>query len=638
MLEYSRGKYLIIALVLALSSLYALPNLFPPDPAVQITANRGAKLDTALQQRVQAAMKAAGITPKAVAVEDDNLVVRLQSADQQGKASDALQDTLGSEYVSALNLASTAPGWLEKIGASRMLMGLDLQGGVHFLMEVDKKAALDKRMDAYAEDLRVLLRDKRLTYQSVERRPDNSFRITLAKPGDRAAARTAIQTSLPTLSSGAGTGVLASSAPMVDVADEGDNQMVVRPSEQDLQQITAGAIEQNIGTLRNRINELGVAEPVIQRQGAERVVVQLPGVQDTAQAKRILGATATLEYRAVFDGNPLEAVSTGNVPAEARIYYTRQLGVDGKPMPVLLNKRVIATGEQLVDARSGYDSQSGTPMVSVRLNGIGGQRMFDFTSQNVGKSMAVVFVERIPEVRVVDGKEVRTTRTREEVISNATIQGVFGKDFQTTGLGSPKEAADLALLLRAGALAAPMDFVEERVVGPSLGKENVERGLRAVMFSFSFALIFFLVYYRMFGVITCVALLLNLLMVVAVMSFLGATLTLPGLAGIALTVGMSVDANVLINERIREELRAGMPAQAAIATGYDKASGTIADANITALLAGIALFAFGTGPVKGFAVSLIVGIVTSMYTAVSVSRGIATLVYGRRRKLQSVAI
>ncbi len=638
MLEYSRAKYFIIALVLALSVLYAAPNLFPPDPAVQITASRGAKLDTALQQRVQAALKAAGITPKQVAVEGDNLMVRLNSADQQGKASDALQEALGSEYVSALNLASTAPAWMEKIGAKRMLMGLDLQGGVHFLMEVDRKAALDKRMDAYAEDLRVLLRDKRLTYQAVERRPDNSFLITLSKPGDRAAARTAIQTGLPTLSSGAGTGVLATSAPMVDVAESGTNQLVVRPSEQDLQQITAGAIEQNIGTLRNRINELGVAEPVIQRQGAERVVVQLPGVQDTAQAKRILGATATLEYRAVYDGNPVEAAATGNVPAEARIYYTRQLGPDGKPMPVLLNKRVIATGEQLVDARSGYDSQSGTPMVSVRLNGIGGQRMFDFTSQNVGKSMAVVFVERIPEVRMVDGKEVRTMRTREEVINNATIQGVFGKDFQTTGLGSPKEAADLALLLRAGALAAPMDFVEQRVVGPSLGKENVERGLRAVMFSFSFALIFFLVYYRMFGVITCVALLLNLLMVVAVMSFLEATLTLPGLAGIALTVGMSVDANVLINERIREELRAGMPPQTAIATGYDKASGTIADANITALLAGIALFAFGTGPVKGFAVSLIVGILTSMYTAVSVSRGIATLIYGRRRKLKSVAI
>jgi preprotein translocase subunit SecD len=638
MLEYSRVKYLIIVIVLALSTLYALPNLFPPDPAIQVTSNRGAPLDAALQQRVQGALKTAGITAKRVAVEGDNLMVRLSSADQQGKASDALQAELGNEYVSALNLASTAPTWMETIGAKRMLMGLDLQGGVHFLMEVDRKAALDKRMDAYAEDLRVLLRDKRLTYQGVERRPDNSFVITLSKPADRAAARTAIQTDLPTLSSGAGTGVLATSAPMVDVSEDGANQLVVRPSEGDLQQITAGAIEQNIGTLRNRINELGVAEPVIQRQGAERVVVQLPGVQDTAQAKRILGATATLEYRAVFDGNPLDAVATGNVPAEARIYYSRELGPDGKPMPMLLNKRVIATGEQLVDARSGYDSQSGTPMVSVRLNGIGGQRMFDFTSQNVGKNMAVVFVERIPEVRLVDGQEVRTTRTREEVISNATIQGVFGKDFQTTGLGSPKEAADLALLLRAGALAAPMDFVEQRVVGPSLGKENVQRGLTAVMFSFAFALAFFLVYYRMFGIITCVALLLNLLMVVAVMSFLGATLTLPGLAGIALTVGMSVDANVLINERIREELRAGMPPQTAIATGYDKASGTIADANITALLAGIALFAFGTGPVKGFAVSLIVGIITSMYTAVSVSRGVATLIYGRRRKLKSVAI
>ena len=638
MLEYSRVKYLIILVVLALSALYAAPNLFPPDPAIQITSSRGAPLDVALQNRVQGALKTVGITPKRVAVEGDNLMVRLSSADQQGKASDALQSALGSDYVSALNLASTAPGWMETIGAKRMLLGLDLQGGVHFLMEVDRKAALDKRMDAYAEDLRVLLRDKRLTYQGVERRPDNSFVVTLAKPGDRVAARTAIQTDLPTLSSGAGTGVLATSAPMVDVSEAGANQLVVRPSEQDLQQITAGAIEQNIGTLRNRINELGVAEPVIQRQGAERVVVQLPGVQDTAQAKRILGATATLEYRAVHDGNPLDAVATGNVPAEARLYYTRQLGPDGKPMPILLNKRVIATGEQLVDARSGYDAQSGTPMVSVRLNGIGGQRMFDFTSQNVGKGMAVVFVERIPEVRMVDGKEVRTTRTREEVISNATIQGVFGKDFQTTGLGSPKEAADLALLLRAGALAAPMDFVEQRVVGPSLGKENVERGLRAVMFSFAFALAFFLIYYRMFGVITCVALLLNLLMVVAVMSFLGATLTLPGLAGIALTVGMSVDANVLINERIREELRAGVPPQTAIAVGYDKASGTIADANITALLAGVALFAFGTGPVKGFAVSLIVGIVTSMYTAVSVSRGVATLIYGRRRKLKSVAI
>ncbi len=640
MLEYSRVKYFIIAFVLALSALYAVPNLFPPDPAVQITANRGAKIDAALTQRVEADLRKAGIAPKAVAIEGDNLVVRLASAEQQGRTSDLLQDTLGGSYVSALNLASTAPAWLDAIGARRMLMGLDLQGGVHFLMEVDRKAALDKRMDAYAEDLRVLLRDKRLTYQSVERRPDNTFLVTLAKPGDRDAARTAIQTDLATVSSSAsGSGVLASGVPMVEVEPAGTNQLVIRPAEQDLQQITAGAIEQNVGTLRNRINELGVAEPVIQRQGAERVVVQLPGVQDTAQAKRILGATATLEFHGVYEGGDiLDAVTTGNVPPDAKLYYRQELGPDGKPIPILLKKRVIVSGEQLVGATSGRAPDDGSPAVTINLNGIGGQRMFDYSSENVNKGLAVVFIDRIPEVRMVDGKEVRSSRINERVISVANIREPLGKTFQTSGLESPKEAADLALLLRAGSLAAPMDFVEQRVVGPSLGKENVERGLRAVLYSFAFALAFFLIYYRMFGVITCVALLINLLMVVAVMSFLEATLTLPGLAGIALTVGMSVDANVLINERIREELRAGVPPQTTIASGYDKASGTIADANITAMLAGIALFAFGTGPVKGFAVSLIVGIATSMYTAVSVSRGIATLIYGRRRKLKSVAI
>ena len=637
MLEYARWKYVLILIVLLLSVLYALPNVFPQDPSVQITANRGSQVDAALQKRVEDALRGANLDVKSVELSPDgNLLVRLPDIDAQSRASDVLRDTLGTGYVVALNLASTEPEWLAKIGARRMRLGLDLQGGVHFLMEVDKKAALDKRLDAYADDVRALLRDKRLTYQSVERRPDNTFLVTLAKPGDADAARTQIQTSLATISSNAG-GALAS-VPTVAVEPAGPGMLSIRPHERDLEQITAGAIDQNVGTLRNRINELGVAEPSIQRQGSERVVVQLPGVQDTAQAKRILGATATLEYRAVVDGNPLDAAASGNVPPDARLYNRKEIGPDGKPIPVLLSKRVIATGEQLVDARSGFDSQSGTPMVSVRLNGIGGQRMFDFTSQNVGKPMAVVYVERVPEVRVVDGEEIRSVRTNEQVISVATIQGVFGKDFQTTGLDSAKEAADLALLLRAGALAAPMDFVEERIVGPSLGKQNVERGLRAVLYSFAFALVFFLVYYRMFGVITCLALMLNLLMVVAVMSFLGATLTLPGLAGIALTVGMSVDANVLINERIREELRAGMPPQSAIAAGYDKASGTIADANLTALLAGVALFAFGTGPVKGFAVSLIAGILTSMYTAVSVSRAIATLIYGGRRKLKSVAI
>ena len=623
MLEYSRFKYFVILFVVLLSALYALPNIYPQDPSVQVTANRGYEVNAKLKAQVEAELRKAGVAPKAVELsKGGELLVRLPDVDAQTKANDALNAAIGEHYVVALNLASTVPGWLDAIGARRMLMGLDLQGGVHFLMQVDEKAAIDKRMDAYAEDVRVLMRDNRVRYESVERKPDNSIVATLAPGADANVALALVAKSMPTLQ-----------------LDTEGNRLTVKVPDKEIQQITSDAIEQNVGTLRNRINELGVAEPIIQRQGPDRVVVELPGVQDTAQAKRILGATATLEYRAVVDGNAYDAARTGSVPPEAKLYYRKEIGPDGKPIPILLNKRVIATGDQLVDAKSLYDQQSGTPAVSVRLNGIGGQRMFDFTSENVGKQMAVVYVERVPEVtKDAAGNDVRTNRISEQVISAATVQGVFGKEFQTTGLESPKEASDLALLLRAGALAAPMDFVEQRVVGPSLGKENVERGLTAVKFSFLFALGFFLVYYRMFGVITCVALLINLLMVVAVMSFLGATLTLPGLAGIALTVGMSVDANVLINERIREELRAGVPPQGAIAAGYEKASGTIADANLTAMLAGIALFAFGTGPVKGFAVSLIAGIVTSMYTAVSVSRGIATLIYGRRRKLKSIAI
>ena len=633
MLEYARWKYVVVLIVVLLSALYALPNVFPQDPSVQITANRGAAVDAALKQRVDAALKKAGIAAKSIEVQKDgNLLVRLSDINAQGKAADLLRPELGNNYVVALNLASTVPSWLTAIGAKPMLLGLDLQGGVHFLMEVDQKAALDKRFEAYAEDLRVLLRDNRIRYESVERRGQDRLVVMLAPGADADKARTLISTNMV---SSANAGLGGGSRFQVEAVG---NQITVQVPESEIRQITANAIEQNIGTLRNRINELGVAEPIIQRQGSDRVVVQLPGVQDTAQAKRILGATATLEYRAVVEGDPYDAVASGSVPPEARIYYRKEVGVDGKPIPILLNKRVIATGEQLVDARSGFDSQSGTPMVSVTLNGIGGQRMLDFTSANVNKQMAVVYIERIPQVTMVDGKEVRSTRTSEQVINAATIQGVFGKNFQTTGLESPKFAADLALQLRAGALAAPMDFVEERIVGPSLGAENVERGRNAILYSFGFVLIFFLVYYRMFGLITNIAVLLNLLMVVAVMSFLGATLTLPGLAGIALTVGMSVDANVLINERIREELRAGLPPQAAISTGYDRASGTILDANVTALLAGVALFAFGTGPVKGFAVSLIAGILTSMYTAVSVSRAMATLMYGRRRKLKSLAI
>lgn len=622
MLEYARWKYVVILLVVLLSALYALPNLYPQDPSVQITANRGAAIDAALRQRVDATLKKAGVTPKAIETGDDgNLLVRMPNPEAQTKAADALTQELAAGYVVALNLASTTPAWLEAIKARPMLLGLDLQGGVHFLMEVDRKAALDKRFEAYLEDVRVVLRENRVRYQSVERRGDDALSVTLSNAADVDKARQLIARDLPTL-----------------VMDAAGERITLTVPEAELDKIATDAIEQNVGTLRNRINELGVAEPIIQRQGSDRVVVQLPGVQDTAQAKRILGATATLEYRGVIEGNAYDAVQTGNVPPEGRIFYERRIGPDGKPMPIILNKRVIASGDQLQDATSFFDSQSGTPAVRVRLTSLGGQRMFDYSSQHVGKPMAVVYTERVQDVKTVDGKEVRSTRVSEQVINVATIQSTLGREFQTTGLESMKEAADLSLLLRAGALAAPMDFAEQRVIGPSLGKENIERGLTAVLYAFGFALVFFLIYYRMFGIITCIALLLNLLMVFAAMSLMGATLTLPGLAGIALTVGMSVDANVLINERIREELRAGLPPLTAISSGYQHASGTILDANVTAFLAGLAMAVFGTGPLRGFGITLMLGIATSAYTAVSVSRGIATLIYGRRRKLKSIAI
>ncbi|NUO75667.1 MAG: protein translocase subunit SecD [Lysobacter sp.] len=622
MLTYSRWKYLAILVVLLLSALYALPNVFPQDPSVQVTSARGAAVDEALRKRIVDTLGKAGVPTKSVAIEKEgNLLVRLTNNDSQTKVADLLRDPLGSDYVVALNLASTVPAWLETIKAKPMQLGLDLQGGVHFLMQVDQKAALDKRLDATAEDVRVSLRDGRVRYESVERRANNSIVVTVANAADADKAREIVAKGQPLL-----------------VQNVVGNTVEIQVPEAELLRMQAEAVEQNVGTLRNRVNQLGVAEPIIQRQGNDRIVVQLPGIQDTAQAKRILGATATLEYRGVVEGDAQEALRSGSVPPEARIYFRRETGPDGKPIPILLNKRVIASGDQLIGATAAFDSQSGTPAVQIRLNGVGGQRMFDYTTEHVGKPMAVVYIERIPEVRTVDGKEVRSTRISEEVINVATIQGVFSKEFNTNGLGSQQEASDLALLLRAGSLAAPMDFIEERVVGPSLGAENVARGLKAVSFSFAFALIFFLVYYRMFGVITCLALLINLLMVVALMSLFGATMTLPGLAGIALTVGMSVDANVLINERIREELRAGLPAQAAIASGYEHASGTIIDANVTAFLAGLAMAVFGTGPLRGFGITLMLGIATSAYTAVSVSRGIATLIYGGRRKLKSIAI
>jgi preprotein translocase subunit SecD len=619
MLEFPRWKYAIILIVVLLSTLYALPNIYLKDPSVQITANRGATVDAALRQRIETALKTAGVTPRSVEVEKGDMLVRLPGVDAQTRAADVLRPLLGENYVVALNLASTVPDWLAAFGARPMLLGLDLQGGVHFELQVDQKAALDKRLDAYADEIRATLRDNRIRYESVERRGNDAILVTLAAAADADKALAQLATAQPTL-----------------LREAVGNVVTVRVPEAELNQISTDAIEQNITTLRNRIDEIGVAEPVIARQGNDRVVVQLPGVQDTAEAKRMIGATATLEYRAAVEGDAYEALTSGHVPPDARVYYRRELGIDGKPVPILLSKRVIASGEQMVAAQSTLD-QDGLPAVSVTLNNAGGQRMFDFTSQSVGKPMAVVYIERIPQTTVVDGKEVRSFRVKEEVISVATIQGVFSKQFQTTGL-EKKEADDLARLLRSGSLAAPMDFIRESIVGPSLGAENVERGTEAVLFAFVFTLAFFGIYYRMFGLFTCIALLLNLLMVVAVMSLFGATMSLPGFAGLALSIGMSVDANVLINERIREELRAGLPPRAAIAAGYDKASGTIFDANMTAMLAGIALFAFGTGPLRGFAMTMIIGILTSVFTAVTVSRGIATLVYGGRRKLKSLAI
>lgn len=613
MLEFPRWKYFVILLVLALSVVYALPNVFQSDYAVQVTANRGAVLDEALKTRVGGYLSEAGVQPKSVAVENESLLVRLADADAQTLAADTLRGNLGENYTVALNLASNVPPWLDRLGAQPMVLGLDLQGGVHFVLQVDQKAALEKRVDAYVEDVRVTLRDNRIRYTAVDRRPDHSIAINLASDADPAAARAQ----------------LAKVMPAMAVEGEG-NRLVVRIPETELTSIAGSAIEQNIATLRNRVNELGVAEPIIQRQGNDRIVVQLPGVQDTAAAKRMIGATATLEYRAVIEGNAADAVASGRVPPEAKVFYRR----DGRPE--LLSKRVIVTGDQMVAATTTID-QNGQPAVSVTLNNVGGDRMFDFTSANVGKPMAVVYTERIPQVTEVNGEEVRSFRVKEEVISVANIQGVFGKQFQTTGL-EKTEAEDLAKLLRAGSLAAPMDFVEERIVGPSLGKENVERGVTAVLYAFLFTLVFFAVYYRMFGVITGMALLFNLLIVVAVMSIFGATMTLPGFAGLALSIGLSVDANVLINERIREELRAGVPPKTAIVSGYDKAGGTILDANLTAIIAGIALYAFGTGPLKGFAVTLVIGVLASMFTAITVSRAIVTLVYARRKKLKSLAI
>jgi len=612
--QYSLWKYILILVVLLVGAVYALPNLYGEDPALQVSGTRSASVDGTVLESIEAALKNADIPVKATESEQGRLLIRFPDTETQLKAVDYVKSVLGTDYVVALNLAPATPAWLTRVNALPMYLGLDLRGGVHFLLEVDMDAAVKQAIERYTGELRGILRDSKIRYTSI-RSEDSGVRVLFKGAEDRDSARDAIRKESPTL--------------LLDDIDEGERiGLFASPAEQEVREIREFALQQNILTLRNRVNELGVAEPVIQQQGTGRIVVQLPGVQDTAQAKRILGATATLEYRAVDIEHDIDRALAGKVPAGSRVYRER----NGNP--VLLKKSVIATGDQIINARSGFDQQSGSPNVTVMLDAKGARSMLKFTKENVGKPMAVVFIENRTETKLVEGKPVKSSVKVEEVVSIATIRDVFSKRFQTTGLDSPAEAHELALILRSGALAAPIDIVEERTVGPSLGKDNIEQGFKSVVIGFCLVLVFMGLYYRVFGMVANLALAMNVVLMVAVLSMLQATLTLPGIAGIVLTVGMAVDANVLIFERIREELRNGNSPQASIQAGYEKAFSTIADANITTLIAAIVLLSYGTGPIKGFAVTLSIGILTSMFTAIMGTRAVVNLLYGRRRNVR----
>ena len=619
--DFPRWKYAIVVIVLLLGVLYGVPNLFVQQPAVQIAANRGGTVDQALKEQVQGALEKDKIGFERIDLGDGHLLVRLPigANDLQSKTLELLKGTLGNQYTIAPNLASTVPGWMRAIGAREMPKGLDLQGGVHFLMEVDDKDVLEKQLQRYADDIRSTLRDKNVRYQSVGRGPQGLV-VQLRSSDDRDAALSAIQSRVPDV-------VVSNGG---QVGEAWTLNASVKPEK--LREIALNTIRQNQATLSNRINALGVAEPLIQQQGETRIAVELPGIQDTTEAKKILGAQATLEYHAVDqETNPFEAAKGGIVPPDSKLYNRRERGADGKPVPIVLKKKIIASGDEMVDASSAPDPQNGSPAVSVQLNAAGGKKMLDFTSQNVGKPMAVLYIESTTEVTNVDGKEVRTPKVTEEVINSANIRGVFSNRFSTSGLASNKEASDLALMLRSGSLAARTDIVEQRVIGPSLGADNIKKGVTAVALGLAAVLVFMAFYYWVFGLIADVALFFNLVLLLAVMSAIGVTLTMPGIAGIVLTLGMAIDANVLICERVREELRNGSTPLAAIRAGYDKAWATILDANVTHLLAALALMTLGSGAIRGFGVTLFIGILTSMFTSVTVTHAITNLVHGRRR-------
>jgi preprotein translocase subunit SecD len=611
--RYPLWKNLLVVAVIATAIIYAMPNLFGDDPAVQVSAGRLNSVDLQLVNEIESTLKQAEIPYKGVVLEENRLLIRFSEANEQLEARELIQQKLSSEdYIVALNLAPNTPAWLQSLGAEPMNLGLDLRGGVHFLMEVDMNAVLKQTLESYASDIRILLRDKTIRYTQVNVE-NGVLTFGFRESTDRDAAIDEIDREYNELEVAINENA---ERPTVTI---NLNETIVRET-QNL------ALQQNITTLRNRINELGVAEPTVQQQGQDRIVVQLPGVQDTAQAKKILGATATLEFRLVDFESDVQGAVNGRVPANSELYYHR----DGRPY--LLNKRVMLTGEHVINAASTIDGQSGSPAVSVTLDGKGARIFSNITRDNIGNPMAVVFIESKVETQTIDGEEVSVRRQIPEIISVATIRDQLGKKFQITGLDSTTEARDLALLLRAGALAAPIDIVEERTVGPSLGQENIDQGFASVMIGFALVLVFMIVWYRLFGAVANLALAANLVLIVALLSMLQATLTMPGIAGIVLTVGMAVDANVLIFERIREELRLGNSPRASIDAGYSKAFSTIADANITTLIAAIVLFGFGTGTIKGFAITLTLGILTSMFTAIVGTRMVINLVYGRKQR------
>lgn len=606
--QYPLWKYILLIVVLLFASIFALPNLYGEDPAVQIS-HRTKSLINEDKLAIEQTIQSKDIILKSAELTQGRLLVRFNDTETQLIAAEALKEALGKQYLIALNLAPATPDWLRAINAAPMYLGLDLRGGVHFLMEVDMVAAVKRLEESMLSDMRSYLRDEKVRYRGV-RRDDQGLHINFRELANMQQAAEILPRQFRELEFSENEDTLTINAKLSEVAIRDEKK---------------SALQQNIITLRNRVNELGVAEPVIQQQGSSRIVVQLPGIQDTAGAKKILGATATLEFR-MAEGTRadwIEAKETGRTPLNSVLYYER----DGSP--VLLNRRVIVTGDQIIDAASTFDGQKGTPAVSVRLNGKGANKMGEITRDNIGNPMGVVFIENKIETKRVGDTITKHRTTTKEVINVATIQGQFSSRFQITGLES-QEARDLALLLRAGSLRAPVEIIEERTVGPSLGKDNIERGFISVIIGFCLVLVFMTVYYKGFGLIANVALTANLIIIIAVLSLLQATLTLPGIAGIVLTVGMAVDANVLIFERIKEEIKNGNSPQASIHAGYEKAFSTITDANVTTLLAAIVLFTLGTGPVKGFAITLSIGIMTSMFTSIVGTRGIVNLMYGNR--------